>query len=832
MNSLRIKWMLVFFVLIWALFNVFPTSDTPFDKFLSKNVKAEKDEFTAILERAQQKIEETGTKSILSSLIEIGDEYKIDFSKFFPNIKLADIKNLKKKNSALLQHLYKQSKSVFKQGLDLQGGVAFTLEINKSALEGKSDWEKSQLVSKAVEVISSRIDSLGVSEPIVRPRGLDSIEVQLPGLNFSENPDVLQALKKPAKLEFKLVNDDIKPEDAIPFGYERLWMTHEDNDGSPIDVQLVVKRLPELTGKAVKSAHPVIDQYGKYEISLQFTEDGSKKFSDITKKNLHKRLGIILDGKPYSAPVIQSEITTGQASISGRFSQREAIELSNVLNNPLEFELSLAEMYEVGPSLAQDSRQIAFQGAWIGCFFIMLFLAYYYREVGIVGVTTLIFNFILILACWSAIGATITLPSITALALTFGMSVDANILILERIREEQRAGKSLAVATRFGHERAFITILDSNLTTLITALLLIWLGTGSVKGFGVTLAIGILTTMFAVLVYNKAFIEWLLRFKTFYILEKSVWTRVNFDFMKCRKYAFMISAFVILLGVVATGVRGKKIFGIDFLGGDEIIVRYKEAIPVGKIVAATKNANLGEINPVYQKYIGDRTKIELLKVQTESGKSEQVFEFLQNNFKDAGYELGAKNKIGASVSAELQANAIWSVLAALVCILLYVAFRFEFGYGIGAVLALVHDTIATIGLYILCGKQFSAPMVAAVLMVIGYSINDTIVIFDRIREELALNKKLTLYEVINLAINKTLTRTILTSATTFIPAVILAFCCSGIISDYALIFVFGVVTGTFSSIFIASPIFYWWHKGDRNHVEAKNDKLPDYEWLK
>lgn len=833
-RSIKVKAWLTLLAVLWAAFSLMPITERPFEVFIRTRAKAHKEEFQTLLDKAQERVVQNKERTLFLALMALGEEEKIDYSKFFPDLKLADIKNLKRRNKVLLHHLLKEPQSVFKQGLDLKGGVSFSLQINPKALEGKNDWEKRQLMQKAIDVITTRIDALGVAEPIIRPKGFNYIEVQLPGLTVEDNPDVVRSLKKPAKLEFRLVNDAISPyTKEVPVGYERLTMEHEDPESGEVhETPLLVKKLPELTGQFIKSAMPVIDPYGKYEISLRMTPEGAHRFGQITQRNLHKRLAIVLDGKPYSAPVIQSEISSGQASISGRFTQREAIELSNVLNNPLEFELSLVEMYEVGPSLAHDAKKIAFQGAWVGTFIVMLFMFYYYRGVGLAGVLTLCLNFLLILGAWGSIGATITMPSITALALTFGMAVDANILILERIREEMRMGKDLVTATALGHEKAFVTILDSNLTTLLTACLLIWLGTGPVKGFGVTLAIGIVTTMFSVLVFNRALIEWLVTFGVIKVKAKSAWSKINLNFLKCKKVAFSLSFLLLVVGIVSVGIKGKKIFSIDFLGGDEILLQYGTPLEGQAIQAVASKEGLGEVNSVYQKYIGDKKTLNLLKIQTETEKGIAMFHGLQKAFPGANLQLVAQNKIGASVSSEVQLNALLSVLAALLGILIYVALRFEFGYGFGAVVALIHDTLITIGLYVFLGHQFTAPMVAAVLMVIGYSINDTIVVFDRIREELSLNPHASLFDIINLSINKTLTRTLLTSGTTLVPAAVMFFYCSGVVSDYALVFLIGVLTGTFSSIFIASPLFFWWHKGDRRRVEAHQDSMPVYDWMK
>jgi SecD/SecF fusion protein len=278
-----------------------------------------------------------------------------------------------------------------------------------------------------------------------------------------------------------------------------------------------------------------------------------------------------------------------------------------------------------------------------------------------------------------------------------------------------------------------------------------------------------------------------------------------------------------------------NIMGIDFTGGDEMTIAFEEKIDGGALDAAAEQLGLGEVNPVYQTLIGEDR--EVLKIQTRFDQSRAVLEGLQNAFPSAGLDEEAITQIGASVSTNIQWNAIWSVVAALGGILLYVALRFEMGYGIGAVVATVHDVLMTVGIFVLCGAlgifvsgQFTAPMLAAILMIVGYSINDTIVVFDRIREELELNPGTNLRAIIVLAINRVFSRSILTSVTTLLAAVSLYVFGAGVINDFAFVFIVGILTGTFSSIFIASPVFYWWHKGDRRHVEERELTPKTYDW--
>jgi SecD/SecF fusion protein len=380
------------------------------------------------------------------------------------------------------------------------------------------------------------------------------------------------------------------------------------------------------------------------------------------------------------------------------------------------------------------------------------------------------------------------------------------------------------------------TIVDANVTTLITACILIWLGTGPVKGFGYTLAIGICASIFCALVVTRFMVDFLVhRAGVKKVLGLSLLGEMKIDFFKFRKPAFIASWSLVAAGVVSIALHHENIMGIDFTGGDEMTVAFEEKIEGGALSAAAAQLGLGEVNPVYQTLIGEDR--EVLKLQTRFDQSRAVLAGLQQAYPQAGLEEIAVTQIGAAVSSSIQWNAMWSVIAALGGILLYVALRFEVGYGVGAVIATIHDVFMTVGVFVICGAldifvsgQFTAPMLAAILMIVGYSINDTIVVFDRIREELELNPGAGLRSIINLAINRVFSRSLLTSITTLLAACSLYIFGSGVITDFSFVFIIGILTGTFSSIFIASPVFFWWHKGDRRHVDERELTPKKYEW--
>ncbi|OIO60298.1 MAG: protein translocase subunit SecDF [Verrucomicrobia bacterium CG_4_10_14_3_um_filter_43_23] len=838
-------------VLAWALFNIIPYKDKPFNLFVKDRVSANTQAFGEIYMIAEDRVAAGKEPSLYVALINLGHEEKIDFSTYFPDVNLADIKNLDKRNEVLLQYLLKESQGKIKLGLDLKGGMAFTLKIDDAALANKNKYERKLQLEKAIDIMQKRVNGLGVADPIIRAKGSDQLEIQLPGLSTAENPDVLANLQKPAKLTFHRVHRTKYPTGAAgeeaPTGY--LTMVKEDTDqktGEIREERVFVRRVPDMGGNMVKSAHATMNQYGGYEISLSMTSEGADHFASLTKRIADEnnqapygsmsesnpakygRLAIVLDGKLYSAPRVTESIPGGHARISGQFSQRDALELANVLNNPLEFELTLTEMSEIGPSLADDARNSSINAALLGAALVILFMIVYYNGAGFVSVIAVLLNVIVVLGVLASLDATLTLPGVAALVLTVGMAVDANILIYERIREELRAGKSTKAALSAGFEKAFSTIVDANITTLLTACILIWLGTGPIKGFGVTLAIGIGTTLFCALVVSRALLE---LFVNTNIIKKllpfSFLKPVHMDYLKYRVKAYSLSILIAIVGVIAVAVNHSHIFGIDFIGGDELTIRFEEKLGIQEIDEVAKNNGLGEVIPLYQSLLGDNK--EVLKLQTEHGKGPAVLAALEKAYPNAQLEMIGETSIGGSVSDSIKTDALLAVAVALIGILLYVAFRFEWGFGIGAVVSTIHDIVLTIGIYVLLGGQFSASMVAAILMIVGYSINDTIVVFDRIREELDLHPEMKLWDIINLSINRTLSRTILTSLTTFMAALALFIFGAGVIKDFALVFIIGIITGTYSSIFIASPIFYWWHKGDRKHV-AQREITPKYHW--
>ncbi|KRP35946.1 MAG: preprotein translocase subunit SecD [Opitutaceae bacterium BACL24 MAG-120322-bin51] len=832
------KFVLTAVIIFWCVAEISPLKDRPFEDYIVEQATAETTEFASIMERAQARVESKESKTLFLALREMGAEDDIDYAVFFPQVNLRDVANQNKRNDILLKHILTSAQSNLRLGLDLKGGVGVTLKIAEGAPGSK--FEQAEQLKDAIEIMGSRLDGHGVAEPIIRPVGDDAIEIQIAGLSTKDNPEVLEDLKKPARLEFRSVhetlNPDTTPKNKYPVGYEVLAEENEDRKtGEVFERRMFVKLIPEATGEIVDDAYVSQTQTGGFQINLEMTSDGADILAAVTGKMIGKPLAIVLDGKLYSAPTVNG-VLSSRAQITGTYSQREAINLANVLNNPLAVELRVDQMYEVQPTLAEGARASSINAAQWGAGLVIGFMLLYYFAGGVVAVISALVNIVIVLGVLASLGATLTLPGVAALVLTLGMGVDANILIFERLREELKSGKSIKNATAGAFDKVTSTIVDANVTTLITASILIWLGTGPVKGFGITLAIGICASIFCALVVTRFLVDFLVhRIGLRKVLGMDLFPSKRLDFFKFRKPAFIVSWLIVLAGVVSVVVHHDNILGKDFTGGDEMTVAYDQRLDTEAIMQVVVDQDLGDVTPIYQSLIGQ--DVEILKLQTPFDEARLVLEQLQAAFPDANLIETGITQIGASVSKSIQWNALYSVLCALGGILLYVAFRFEVGYGVGAVVATIHDVLMTIGIFVICGElgifvsgQFTAPMLAAILMIVGYSINDTIVAFDRIREELELNPGTDLRSIINLALSRVFSRTLLTSITTLLAALSLYIFGAGVITDFSFIFIIGILTGTFSSIFIASPVFYWWHKGDRRHVEEHQLTPKRYEW--
>jgi SecD/SecF fusion protein len=828
-------WIILFVVLIvcWSFYEMYPpTSHSLVQEFEARAVRQDTN-FTAIVQRVRPLLQ-AGTNSEFANLQEaIGTNNIAPYFPFF------NVTNKVHPNVFILNQLQRDASGKIKLGLDLQGGTSFLVEMDTNHLvyvetitnqSGQVETITNQArvegaVSQAIEVLRKRVDAFGVAEPTFQAAGANRILIQLPGLSEADKSEAQTNIQKSAYLEFRMVKDDsdeiIKNNEPIPPGYEKLRREEPQPNGPPTIEEVIVKKKPEhgLSGDIVENAMAIRGNLGEPQIEFRLNSEGAKRFGEVTRNNIGQRLAIVLDRELYSAPVIQGAIETGSGQITGHFTVEQAQELANVLQNPLRAPLTIDSSYDVSPTLGADSIRSGIRASVMGVIFVSMFMLCYYLLAGIVANIALVTNIIILLGVMCSIGTTLTLPGIAGVVLTVGMAVDANVLIYERIREELAKGKSLRGAVAAGYARAFGTIFDSHVTTLISSIILIFMGTGEIKGFGVTLTIGVAASLFTALVVTRLIFNflldhnWIKTLRMFHLIRAT-----KLDFMSLAKPAFILTWTIILIGM-GYGIfdRGSKLFGVDFAGGDSTKFNFTQKLDVEQIRSALTAAGEKDSQIQYQKDVGGGT--ETLRVTTSIGSAKKVIQALTEKFPQAQFKAIEQQRVGAVMGEEIKRSAIIASLLSLFGILIYVAFRYEFYFAVGAVVAVIHDVFMTIGCYCIAngvsGREFNSTVVAAILTIIGFSTNDTIVIFDRIREDLKLGVRGSFKEIINQALNQTLSRTLITSGTVFLATTALYVFGGGVINDFAFTFLIGILTGTYSSIYIASALVLWLHKGER-----------------
>jgi len=811
------KLVLILLVLTWSVWELYPPKNRNLIDVFEEEAIHRDTNFTTIVAHARE-LDKARPNQTFNNLREaIGTN---DATHYFPFRIVAEADPTR----AVLNRVHQRAAGKIKLGLDLQGGTSFLVGVDTSRLDStnrdNSVDSGERVLSQAVEVLRKRVDKFGVAEPLIQPVGDNRIVIQLPGLSEADKDSAKKQLQKAAFLEFRMVHPesrDLLAQGLSAPGYDRLSVKRKDENGrEAVDFYLVRKKAERgLTGTYVESANVTRDMTSnKPEIILRFNSAGADLFGQITKDNVGHQLAIVLDGELYSAPVIQQPIMGGVATINGNFDLKEAFELANILENPLAAPVKIMEEHGVDPSLGNDAIRSGVRAAVIGTIAVASFMAIYYLLAGVIANVALISNIIILLGVMCSFGTTLTLPGIAGIVLTIGMAVDANVLIFERIREELAKGKSLRGALSAGYSRAFGTIFDSHVTTLISSVILIFMGTGSIKGFGVSLTIGVAASLFTALVVTRLIFDFLLSkglIKGLPMMHMIRATKLNF--MALAKPAFIISWSIIIIGLAYGVHRGRGLLGVDFAGGDELQMFYSQKIESEQLRAAITKAGVTDPSIQYEKDIGGGAPT--LRITSAYGSGPTVEQTLTNSFPVAGFRRAALDNVGPVIGGEIQKAALTASLLSLFGILLYVAFRYEFSFAVGAVLAVVHDVLMTIGVYCLSGREFNAAMVAAVLTIIGFSINDTIVIFDRIREDLKMGVRGSFKDLINQALNQTLSRTIITSGTVFLATMSLFVFGGGAINDFAFTFLVGIITGTYSSIYIASALVLWWHKGER-----------------
>src|SRR5438270_250255 len=696
-------------------------------------------------------------------------------------------------------------------GLDIQGGTSFLIR-----LKGGDKEVTKAMLDQAVEVIRKRVDYFGGGEPIISPVGSDRILVQIPGLDTAKIQEARDQLSRVAKLEFRLVYPDNgerlreidQGKQVIPAEYriETYEQQQQAEGEKPIGERLLVKKKAGLAGDRVSGAGASYERDG-WAVHLRFDSEGAKQFGNITAANVHHRFAIVLDGVIQSAPVIQDAIYGGDAQITGRFTEEEARGLASVLENPLQTPVSIEEERSVSPTLGLDSIRASILAGLLGLAITLVCVAVYYKIPGLVANLALIINLILLIGALTMFRFVLTLPGIAGIILTIGLSVDANVLIFERLREEMALGKSLKVALNTAYEKAFSSIFDANVTTLITAAILFWKASGPVKGFAISLTLGILASLFTALIVGRNCLGWVVdtgRVKRISMLH--LISSQNINFLGKGFIACMCSLALLLAGATAFYLRGEKNFGVDFRGGDLITMSAPNKIDIGQVRHALQPVGLADASIQESMQAGKS----YITIRTPLNTSDKVEKQIMQTLPNARFHVEGSERVGALVGGELAKSSLIALGLGILGILIFVTFRFELSFAVGAIVALLHDVLMTVGVFALLGRELTLTMVGAVLTIAGYSINDTIVVYDRIREGLASGRRGTIEEIMNSSINQTLSRTILTSTVTLIPILCLFFFGGAVLRDFSLAIIIGVVVGTYSSIFIASPIVLWW----------------------
>jgi len=734
--------------------------------------------------------------------------------------------------------------------IDIQAEEGSFPRIYLSLNREEIDFIKKNAVVQSLEIIRNRIDQFGVAEPVIIRQGTDEIVVQLPGVKDPER--ALSLIGQTAQLEFKLLDEEsaldpwqlvsqaqnsgkwqwgesrkklnLALQNQLPEGTEIYLERNIDKQtGRETQTPLLIKSQVMMTGEMVKNAQVRVGgSFNEPYVGLDLTGRGGRIFAQVTEKNVGKRFAIILDEVVRSAPVIREKILGGSAQITGNFTYEEATDLAIVLRvGALPAPVEIIQNLTVGASLGKDSIDRGLMSGFVGAVLVMVFMIFYYRMSGVIANFGLVLNIFFLFGGLAAVGATLTLPGIAGIILSIGMAVDANVLIFERMREEFALGKSVKSGVEGGYDKAFWTIIDSQVTTLITALALFLFGTGPIKGFAVTLTFGIIfnliSTLFGTrLVYDVLHAKRLLKpFGFFQFI-----TTPNFDYMKLKKYSFALSGVLVLVGLVAFVQigRGKANLGVDFSGG--ILVQYKAEQPftlqeVRKLLAekGLEGVDLQKVENEYRLIV--RMKKSEEQVENLGKKISTIF---NENMAEKQFVMESQEAIGSSVSEVLRNKALQAIAISLFGVIFYLAMRFDLSFGVAAAIATFHDVMVVLGVCWLLNIEITLLIVTALLTLAGYSLNDTVVVFDRIRENLKKAEQGTLKVreyplVINLSINEVLSRTILTVLTTALALFSLFFLGGSVIHDFSFALLVGLLVGTYSSVFVASPVLSLWKKG-------------------
>ncbi|WP_192823479.1 protein translocase subunit SecDF [Rufibacter sp. LB8] len=577
-----------------------------------------------------------------------------------------------------------------------------------------------------------------------------------------------------------------------------------------------------LTGEYISDARQDYDQSGRPEITMGMNAAGAKKWQRLTGENIGRQVAIVLDDYVYSAPVVQAEIGGGNSSISGNFTIEEAQDLANILKaGKMPAPTRIVEEAIVGPSLGQEAINQGLISSLAGMGLVVLFMFAYYSKGGLVANIALFFNIFFIIGILAQFGTALTLPGIAGMVLTMGMSVDANVLIFERIKEELAGGLGMQDAIKKGYSKAFSSIFDSNVTTMLAGIILFFFGSGPVKGFAVTLMIGIATSFFTAVYVSRLLVEWLTKNNKNLSLETALsrnWFKnIKFDILGNRKKAYIFSAAVIAFGIAAIFIKGELPLGVDFKGGRSYVVNFNNPVVASDVRASLDDEFQGAGTEV--KTYGATNRLKITTSYIAEDESTQADETVRAALDQGLKQYQAENptvvsssKVGATMADDIQKTAVLAVVLAFAGIFLYLAFRFSrWQFSLGGVIALIHDVLIVFSAFTIAnlfGISFEMDQVfiASILTIIGYSINDTVVVFDRIREYTTENPRMKFSEVVNPALNSTFSRTIITNLTVLLVVVVLFIFGGETLRGFSFAMLIGSLTGTYSTLFIAAPI--------------------------
>lgn len=727
-----------------------------------------------------------------------------------------------------------------KKGIDLQGGSEFVVQLKPGADEKGQPKPVSEVArQQAMAILEKRLSPNGEKDLSLTPAGEDRIIIQMPGVKPDEVEKVRTQIKQVAHLEFRIAHDNsagelarIKSEGGVSIGYVEMPMRNPKGENG--EKSLLVRNRTDLDGKYVSSAHASYDAEG-WKVYLNLNSEGAELFDKVAALNKFKRMAIIIDGQIISAPTLQTDHFGGTAVISGNFTEEEVRTLASVLENPLENPIDILSQSEVSATFGADTIK---QGVWSGIAALgvtALFMTIYYRLAGTISLFGLMLTALITFGSMAVFQFTMTMPGIAGIVLTIGMAVDANVLIYERLREEMEAGKSLAAAVEASHDRAFSAIFDSNITTLITSVILYFLGSGMIKGFAITLSIGVIATLFGALIVTRVLLTWMLDvgFLKHIKVLRLIPDRL-YDVMAWTPKGIKISLLIVAVCVAVPVFKGSDALGIDFKGGSKVSVGLLEgkALSEDEVLAALKDkkivlpdnktTDLGSVR--YQ--LSRSPTGEIVTVRGLDIAGETIKEVMESKFKDR-IKSSELETVGSAIGSEMAKKSIIATLAGLAGIFIYLVLRFEMSFAMGAIVALIHDCIITAGGAVLLGQELSLLHISAVLTIAGYSVNDTIVIFDRLREVITSGRKGSIKELMNVAISATMSRTLLTSAATMCSVIVLMVLGGPAMREFSLPIFVGMIAGVYSTVFIAAPVVLWWAR--RSGVSLHRQVLDSVE---